>query len=810
MATLSSQLVLSLRDRVSGPARGVGRSLSRMMRDVNGFQAGQARMAGAIGGTLRNLALLGGAAIGAGVGLGSAVRSAMDWEGALADIQKTTGLSGAALDAMGRSLTGLSNKMPLSRTELAGLVAQAATFGVATEYLDEFALTAARASVAFDMTASDTAEGLSVMMNAFGLNVQQLEELTDQVNYVGDKVGGTEAGLMDFLARTGPTAVAYGIGPETLLAYGGGLMGLGISAERASTGVNAIMTKLSGLTENDDAVAMLDAIGGRGYSSRLQRKFYEAPVEAMNELFEMSKGMNAEQRAGFFTTFFGLEYGDDAAAIVAALDTIMEAQEALSDSTNYLGGVQSAYDIFAATTANRLKVLGNNLTNIGAAFGANLLGPIVTFSDRLVGVLGTLDQRVTVFDRLASGVRGFFDGLQEGLGLDAGDFGRFFELGWAAIFGDLDTFEEDTDTLTRIFMSMREWGAAVGDALSEIGAFFSALWDGVVAVEAFVGAEPGTAADLLQTMATSGLALAGVGLILSTTGRGIGVLARALFYLSGASALLGGARGIAALFGAIGAGNALAGAGGADLDRDRARRPGRGGAVAALALRAAAVPWATAQATGSAGGRTDSEATQSRIADARAIARGEALRAQTLATVAPMQRNFDATTSALERLRGGAAAAEEEADLGDTLDVVGSMTVRPYIDTTDIAAASRMAGQLESYLNRIDAGSRTLGPVGGPVTGARASGGPVGPGTWLVGEQGPELLSLRNRGHVLDAERTRRIMGRGDAGGRAAPTINVGPIHITGAGRDLTAEDISREIARTVEVAMRSAYSDAM
>jgi hypothetical protein len=39
---------------------------------------------------------------------------------------------------------------------------------------------------------------------------------------------------------------------------------------------------------------------------------------------------------------------------------------------------------------------------------------------------------------------------------------------------------------------------------------------------------------------------------------------------------------------------------------------------------------------------------------------------------------------------------------------------------------------------------------GGDYIGSRASGGPVWPGTWLVGEKGPELLSLGSSGHVYD------------------------------------------------------------
>lgn len=48
------------------------------------------------------------------------------------------------------------------------------------------------------------------------------------------------------------------------------------------------------------------------------------------------------------------------------------------------------------------------------------------------------------------------------------------------------------------------------------------------------------------------------------------------------------------------------------------------------------------------------------------------------------------------------------------------------------------------------------------VEGARASGGPVWPGAWLLGEDGPEIVQMGGAGHVYDAATTRRML---DAGG---------------------------------------------
>lgn len=44
------------------------------------------------------------------------------------------------------------------------------------------------------------------------------------------------------------------------------------------------------------------------------------------------------------------------------------------------------------------------------------------------------------------------------------------------------------------------------------------------------------------------------------------------------------------------------------------------------------------------------------------------------------------------------------------------------------------------------------------IRGSRADGGQVGPGWWLVGEEGPELLRMNGAGHVYDAQTSQRML----------------------------------------------------
>lgn len=52
------------------------------------------------------------------------------------------------------------------------------------------------------------------------------------------------------------------------------------------------------------------------------------------------------------------------------------------------------------------------------------------------------------------------------------------------------------------------------------------------------------------------------------------------------------------------------------------------------------------------------------------------------------------------------------------------------------------------------------------VRGGRASGGPVTPGWWMVGERGPELLHMPRSGHVFNAEQTTQMLDKSQTGGQ--------------------------------------------
>lgn len=524
MAVLKSSLVAQMHDRVSAPARGIMGTLGRLRRAGNGFARSQASMSAPLLTTARNLAAMGAAYFGIRQGLSSTLGGAMKLETAMADVAKKTTLTTHQLEETRKRIIALSNmKGGMASVEIAKLYAQAGQFGIANNELDRFVKLGSKAAIAFDMTAENTANNLSQLKNALGLSMGGLADLADAINYTADTAGTSEKNLIDFLLRTAASAKTYGITGQQMAAFGATLNEIGIESAKAGTGINAMIAKLAGLTRNKKAVAALDAFGGKGYSAKLQKQFFERPVDAMREFFKVVQKMDVQKRSGLLIDFFGLEYQDDAAAIANNIDKIVGRLETLKDTSKFAGSVDKTFEIFANTSEEKLKRLRRIFANAGSWLGAHLLPPIVAFGDKLSDTLTTLDQRVTVFDKVSASLKGFMTGL--GFSADQG-LGAAFGQMWDTIFGRVDQLAADTEKMGAAFEQFRQMGADVRE-------FVQSLSDLVSGVDQFLGLDHGTAAGVVADMATWGGLLGasaiGVGLLVGP----IRALAKAALVLTG-------------------------------------------------------------------------------------------------------------------------------------------------------------------------------------------------------------------------------------------------------------------------------------
>ncbi len=126
---------------------------------------------------------------------------------------------------------------------------------------------------------------------------------------------------------------------------------------------------------------------------------------------------------------------------------------------------------------------------------------------------------------------------------------------------------------------------------------------------------------------------------------------------------------------------------------------------------------------------------------------------------ARMETQLNALQAELDATESELALAEQEAvDLTTALATLSETEATPEISTESIDEALQKVRRLAAELGGLRGGITNVdGPVG--IDGTRAGGGDVrAGGTYLVGEEGPELVTFGQRGFVHTARQTMRAM----------------------------------------------------
>jgi hypothetical protein len=122
-----------------------------------------------------------------GDGIKAAVDSSVEFESAMAGVAKTTDMSAVELDAMGEAIKALAEKIPLSTTELAGLVEVGGQLGVPKENLLEFAEVMANLGVATNLSGEQAATALARLANIMGTSQEDYDRMGSSIVAAGQQ-----------------------------------------------------------------------------------------------------------------------------------------------------------------------------------------------------------------------------------------------------------------------------------------------------------------------------------------------------------------------------------------------------------------------------------------------------------------------------------------------------------------------------------------------------------------------------------------------------------------------------------------------
>ncbi|MBB4287838.1 phage tail tape measure protein [Roseospira goensis] len=383
MATLTSQLIVSLVDEVTRPAR----QITQTMRDM------PARISAAATRNAQHMEQMRGRYLDAAAGayaLANAIKApitaAVDMEAAMADVGKVVDFpTPDGLAAFKDELIDMSRRIPMAATDLAAIAAEAGQANIAREDLLKFTEAASKIGVAMDISAGDAGRAMAQIKTGLAMSVDEVTALADAINYLGNSQASGAPQVLDFTKRVASDAKNFGFAAEEAAALGSAMIAAGAAPEVAATSFlnmgKALTRGASATKRQQEALKRLNLT-----AEDVARRMQEDATGMTEEVLERLAAVPAEMRAAVTSDIFG----DEARALAPLLNNLDLFRESLglvAEESNYAGSAADEYRRFTETTESALKTLKNQAFALGDAIGGALLPPLNSAIDAMSPII---------------------------------------------------------------------------------------------------------------------------------------------------------------------------------------------------------------------------------------------------------------------------------------------------------------------------------------------------------------------------------------------------------------------------------------
>lgn len=173
----------------------------------------------------------------------SSVDASIKFESAMAGLQKTANMSDTALRNMGEQIMELSERVPMSSTEIAKLADTVAHLGLQRDQILPFTEVMIALGEATDMTAEQASTALAQLANVMGTTSAEYERLGSTIFELGRSSATTESAIVEMASAMAGSASLVGMSEADVLAFSAALSSIGVEAASGATSVQKLATR---------------------------------------------------------------------------------------------------------------------------------------------------------------------------------------------------------------------------------------------------------------------------------------------------------------------------------------------------------------------------------------------------------------------------------------------------------------------------------------------------------------------------------------------------------------------------------------
>jgi len=313
------------------------------------------------------------------------IKPAVAFESAMADVKKVVDFdSPEELRQMEADIKNLSKSIPLSLDGLAQIVAAGGQLGVPKEQLADFAETAAKMSVAFDISADEAGQSMAKLSNVLQMPISSMSEVGDVINHLSNNIAATAPEIVEVNLRAGAMGKSFGLAYNEISALAGTFVAMGKSPEIAGTAINMLASRLKLIPVSGGAAR--DAFNQLGISMKDYTTMVESGQgkEALLTVLEALGKVQGVKRSQIMKDMFGEQATRHINSLVEGLDTLKANFNLVADATAYSGSMHKEFAARSATTENNIQLLRNQMAVLATNIGSTLLPAI----NSVIGIFG--------------------------------------------------------------------------------------------------------------------------------------------------------------------------------------------------------------------------------------------------------------------------------------------------------------------------------------------------------------------------------------------------------------------------------------
>ncbi|OCG24724.1 phage tail tape measure protein [Gilliamella sp. wkB108] len=311
------------------------------------------------------------------------VKDAMAYEEVMADIRKVVDFdTPEQFKQMGKDIREMSLHLPMAAKDIASIVAAGGQANIPKDDLLRFAEDATKMGIAFDTTAEEAGSTMATWRTALKMTQTEVVELSDKINLLGNTQNATARDISNVVSRIGPLASISGVSADKLAALSSTTMATGTNADQAATGIkNFMLTLTAGKAATAKQQKALQQLGftSTQIAKGMQKDAEGTIMKVLESLGQVSK----DRQSAALTVLFGKESVAAISPLLNNLELLKTNFNRVSDASQYAGSMQKEYESRSNTTANKLQLFNNALTDVSLSIGDALLPVFTELLDEL-------------------------------------------------------------------------------------------------------------------------------------------------------------------------------------------------------------------------------------------------------------------------------------------------------------------------------------------------------------------------------------------------------------------------------------------